>query len=129
MLKSFFKRQNKPPKIERQSLGIPKKLGDSCEEKVRRFLIEEGWRILAVQKKVAGVEVDLIVRDPQGQCALVEVKSLSPQADLAYRLSSKQKQRLFWAREIYQNLEGERVEFILALVERERGILLMRDFS
>lgn len=49
--------------------------GRRSEFQAKRWLVQNGWCILAERKSIAGVEVDLLARDPAGVLHIVEVKS------------------------------------------------------
>lgn len=65
-------------------------LGSCRELEVAEFLRLRNWSILYHDVKIIHVQVDLLVRDPHGHLALIEVKSYSACA----HLSRAQAQRL-----------------------------------
>lgn len=66
--------------------------GQSNECLMAQQLSDMGWKILAHNKKIIGVQVDLLVRDPKGRQFVVEVKS--KRAVEFGGISKKQKERL-----------------------------------
>src|ERR1035437_3377601 len=64
-----------------------------CECRVEKYLIRQGWAALFHDIQIMGVQVDLLMRNPQGVLTLLEVKTQS-EGRLAH-LSGRQRQRLF----------------------------------
>ena len=71
----------------------PQTKGRRNENRVRRRLKKQGWRIICQNKRFFGVEVDIIA-ERNGIYILVEVKSLNNEYHLEKILSKKQKKRL-----------------------------------
>ncbi len=53
---------------------MKRKLGNSIENEIATKLKQQGWSILARSQRIAGVECDLIARDPNKQIWIIEVK-------------------------------------------------------
>ncbi|MCE3010159.1 MAG: YraN family protein [Proteobacteria bacterium] len=58
-----------------------------------RYLVSRGYQWIAQNKKYFGIEVDLILRDPDGSLVLVEVKSMPIENFESHRLSKFQRAR------------------------------------
>ena len=93
------------------------------ESEVERQLQADGWQPLFHDVQILGVQLDLIIRDPQGQLVLIEVKTQSS-SGLA-RLTRRQSQRLF--RICLFLAQWEPISLSLALVEGTRIRLLPVD--
>ena len=75
------------------SPGQNKAKGKLKEERVARHLRQKGWTILYRNKKIFGVETDILA-EKQGEQILVEVKSVKKDAYLEGILKPRQKERL-----------------------------------
>lgn len=73
--------------------------GREAETLVATDLVGRGFELLARNLRTPFAEVDLILRTPQGECILVEVKARSPHAwlDGEDLLEARQRQRLLRA--------------------------------
>lgn len=71
----------------------PKEKGLQKEEKVCQFLIQKGWRIIYKNKKILGVELDILARKNKDYIA-IEVKSISHPGQIEKILRPEQKYRL-----------------------------------
>ena len=63
------------------------------EHIVARYLIQKGWTILHQNKKVLGVEIDILAKKGK-EHLLIEVKSIKKEEYLESILKDKQKERL-----------------------------------
>lgn len=70
-----------------------KQKGVQKEEKVRQFLIQKGWRIIYKNKKILGVELDILARKNKDYI-VIEVKSISHPGQIEKILKPEQKNRL-----------------------------------
>ena len=77
-------------------MSIQRDKGNSCEEKVCRFLIEKGYKILSRNFRCKNGEIDIIATD--GTClAVTEVKSFPknwPQEDIALKVPFEKQRRI-----------------------------------
>ena len=71
----------------------PKAKGKRKEELVVQYLKKQGWKIVYQNKKILGVEIDILVKK-QKVCRLIEVKSLKREEHIEKILKPKQKERL-----------------------------------
>ena len=63
------------------------------EKWVARYLINKGWTIVFQNKKILGVEVDILAQKNKARI-LVEVKSIKSEEQIENILKDKQKDRL-----------------------------------
>lgn len=91
------------------------------ERNAARILESRGWRILHHDVRVAGVQVDLLARDPKGLLTIVEVKSQSFLSHINWR----QKRRLLNAGQVLAGVES--VQLVLALVSGDDVLVLPVD--
>ena len=82
-----------------------------------------GWCVLYRGARIAGVQVDLLCRNPAGILTIIEVKGQS--AGGLARISARQRHRLFRASGFLA--EWEAVEMLLALVDGSKVGLLPVD--
>jgi Holliday junction resolvase-like predicted endonuclease len=66
--------------------------GEKTEKRALAHLENRGFKLLKVNLKISGVQIDLLMRDPSGVLCVIEVKSEG--AFLFGVLSSGQKKRL-----------------------------------
>ncbi len=96
--------------------------GKHCEKKAIEFFEKQSYKLVEKNYLVAGVEVDLILKNEKGY-VLVEVKS-----DNAWRLeqpmSFQQKKKLFRAFSYFCEQYEEPVEIKLALVDYKDHVRL-----
>ncbi len=94
------------------------KKGRLCEEKALGFFQKKGWKPVAKNQRLAGVEIDLILEKPESYL-LVEVKS-----DNKWRrerpLSSMQKKRLLKAFTCFCERNKKPVKIQLAIVDNKK---------
>jgi Holliday junction resolvase-like predicted endonuclease len=84
-------------------------------------LARRGWRLIHHDVRVAGVQIDLLARDPKGLLTVVEVKSNSPLVNLSWR----QKRRLMCAAQVLAGREP--VQLVFARVSGEDVLVLPVD--
>ena len=70
-----------------------KKKGLLKEQFVVRYLVKKGWTILSQNKKILGVELDIIAQKEKDK-AVIEVKSIKSSECIEWVLKDWQKQRL-----------------------------------
>ncbi len=91
--------------------------GQESEQIAQRHLLSAGWEIVATNKKISHVQVDILARDSQGLLHIVEVKSAgSLERGL---LSRRQRHRLESA--LLSLAQIEPVELLVIVVERANG--------
>ncbi|MEM7646338.1 MAG: YraN family protein [Pseudomonadota bacterium] len=97
-------------------MNTSKTRGDECEQIASNYYRSHGLRLLHKNKKVAGVEIDLIF---QGlDCLLmVEVKSFSDSTLNTFRVSKNQKRRLLMARDFFQEKVRRPVQMKVCFVK------------
>ena len=89
--------------------------GSESESAAASFLESRGWKILHRNKKICGVETDIIAQK-QNACLLLEVKSLKEESYLEKILSPRQKKRLKRAAAVLADSLSGRFYFFLAAV-------------
>jgi Holliday junction resolvase-like predicted endonuclease len=109
---------------ERKSNSL---IGRECEDKARDFLLGLGFHFIFSRHKIAGIEVDLIMKSSEGHWHIIEVKSVAHRLSSPrfreqnvwrdYRLGARQKARLRRAAETLAIFKNEPVELKLVLVE------------
>lgn len=100
----------------------PKRKGAMKEQIVSQNLQNKGWKILDQNKKVLGVEIDIIAKKEQ-QIMLVEVKSITREEQLENILKDKQKERLKKAAEVvFGEYPDKQPSLIFATVDRKNQI-------
>lgn len=91
--------------------------GLACEDLVRQFCITKKKYILVAQRlKTPYAEVDLVFKNSQNQLVMIEVKSCNRDEFMTNRISYKQKQRLFRARQFLQENSKKEVLLFWAFV-------------
>ncbi len=86
-VKMIKKSRRKKPQASPKAKGLIK------ERLVAQYLRERGWNIICQNKKVLGVETDLLAKKGQSFC-LIEVKSLKKEEHLEAIVKDRQKERL-----------------------------------
>ena len=86
-VKKSFKKQKNNSFLSSRAKGYQK------EEKVCQFLTQRGWQIVSKNKKILGVEVDILVKKKK-ELIVIEVKSISHPSQVERILKPKQKERL-----------------------------------
>ena len=96
----------------------PKTKGQSKENIVARHLKKKGWNILYQNKKILGVEIDILA-EKKTELALIEVKSIRQQDLLENIIKEKQKERLKKAAESLCASKGLRL-FLAAVDDKNK---------
>ncbi len=126
-------KQHGPCRLHRQSFIRPKKVKHHAhpikginkkwqlaEDRALSFFQQQGWQLVARNQRVAGVEIDLILRSPKGWL-LAEVKS-----DNMWRrdvpMSTQQKNRLLQAFSYFCEQHTEPVQMQLAIVSNKQSV-------
>ena len=91
------------------------------EKIVADFLLEKGWTIIAKNKKILEVEVDILA-EKNKQKTLVEVKSIKNEDQIENRLKQKQKERLKKVAESLCEDSSVSVQLFLATVDSQNKI-------
>ena len=94
--------------------------GKSAEETALYFFLKQGWTLVAKNKRLAGVEIDLILKGPASYL-LVEVKSYN-QWRIEHPMSYKQKKRLERAFSFFCTIKEEPVQTKLAIVNSNNTV-------
>ena len=94
--------------------------GKICEEKTLGFFVKQGYQLIAKNHQLAGVEIDLILKNEKGYL-LVEVKSDNSWR-MEYPISSIQKKRLFTAFSYFCEQHEEPTQIKLAIVDKQKNI-------
>ncbi|NQZ20082.1 MAG: YraN family protein [Bdellovibrionales bacterium] len=102
-----------PPSPELKN-SFAKQRGDDCQKLAKKFLIHQGYELIKENKKIFGVEIDLIFF--KKHFVFVEVKSLAHEDYQPFRLSHKQRQRLLRSQALYSSLTNQVVELWVAYV-------------
>ncbi len=84
-----------------ESESSSKHLGAITEDTVARFLKSQDYQIISQNKKIAGVEIDLIVF--KNHPMLVEVKRLRSMDEAGFRVRPQQIKRLLFAHQFVLN--------------------------
>lgn len=117
---------NKISKTPVASNKTSKTKGKFKENITARHLIQRGWTVLFQNKKVLGVELDLLAKK-DGAHVLIEVKSVNKAEDLEKILKNRQKERLKQAAEsLCRDLPGLRL--FLAAVDSQNKIEFFEIF-
>jgi len=90
-----------------------------AEIRALEYFLKQNLYFLYHNKKVSGVEIDLIFLDQKGNIIFIEVKSLSQRGLVEGRLYKKQEERLLKAKLFFESIYSLPVEVRLALVTRE----------
>ena len=91
------------------------------EKLVAQYLEKKGWTILYQNKKVLGVEIDILAKKKQEQI-MIEVKSIRKEEQLEKILKLKQKERLKKAAESLLTDFPEGLRLFLATVDNKNKI-------
>ena len=97
--------------------------GSESERAAARFLERRGWKILHRNKKIFGVEIDILAQKKDFYM-LLEVKSLKDESHLEKILSQKQKERLRQAAAFLADSLPGKFYFFLAAVTEKKEIRL-----
>ncbi len=94
--------------------------GQLCEQKALAFFQKKGWLLVAKNRQLGGVEIDLILEKPSAYL-LVEVKS-----DNLWRrehpFSKTQKERLLKAFSIFCEQHKKPTQIQLAIVDKKQNV-------
>lgn len=91
------------------------------EKLVARYLINKGWTIVSQNKKILGVEVDILAKKNKEQI-LVEVKSIQSEDQIENILKERQKDRLKKAAESLCESPNSSIQLFLATVNPKNKI-------
>ena len=91
------------------------------EKLVARYLVKRGWAIISQNKKILGVEVDILARKNEDQI-LIEVKSIKTEDQIENILKEKQKDRLKKAAESLCENSSYSIQLFLATVDSQNKI-------
>lgn len=97
--------------------------GFECEQLVLTHYLEKSYELIEQRFKTPFAEIDLVLRSPEQEIVLVEVKSLSSFDFLNERVSKSQKQRLLRAFRYFLG-EHDRVRLELAVVSHAGELLI-----
>lgn len=75
-------------------MSNPKLIGDQTEHWIHEYCKNHGLHILARNYKLRGIECDLIIKSPNQEIWLLEVKTLKYNCYLERRVSPSQIQRI-----------------------------------
>lgn len=103
------------------SAKLPLKKFSKSEIRVSEYLVSRGWKLLFHDVEILGVQIDLLMRAPEGTLTILEVKSGSALA----RLAPAQKRRLIRISNFLA--QWEPVDLQLAFVSRLNLRLLPVD--
>ncbi|MCZ0931904.1 MAG: YraN family protein [Oligoflexia bacterium] len=102
-------------KINNKTKGLLK------EKLVAHYLIKKGWTIVFQNKKILGVEIDILAEKNREQI-LVEVKSIQTADQIENILKEKQKGRLKKAAESLCEASNFSIQLFLATVDNQNQI-------
>ena len=91
------------------------------ENIVARHLVKKGWTIVSQNKKILGVEVDIVAKKNRERI-LVEVKSIQTEDQIEKILKDKQKNRLKKVAESLCESPHSSIQLFLAAVDRQNKI-------
>ena len=94
--------------------------GKLCEQKAIQFFQKKGWKLIAKNHRVGGVEIDLIMKNTD-TFLLVEVKSDNSWRK-EYPMKKNQKQRLFKAFSIFCEQHKKPIYTLLAIVDQKGNV-------
>ena len=102
--------------------------GAYCESLVLNKYLREGYSFVGKNQKIFGVEVDLILF--KEIFFFIEVKSLSDESNMSFRLTNRQRDRLHYAQVEYSSQVGALVETHVCFVSKKKKIysLLLENF-
>ena len=111
---------------------LPKKIkinkGKWCEQQALAFFQKKGWQLIAKNKQLKRIEIDLILEKPNTYL-LVEVKSDNSWRR-EYPINIKQKKRLLQAFSTFCEQHEKPVQIQLAIVDKKSKIHIFDlDFS
>lgn len=95
--------------------------GKIKEQIVAQYLTKKGWTILCQNKKILGVEIDILAQKKE-LCRLIEVKSIKKEEHIERILKPKQKERLKKAALSLCEDFPQGVQLFLALVNPKKEI-------
>ena len=95
------------------------KKGQFCEQTALKFFQKKGWKLSAKNKKIGGVEIDLILENAKA-FLLVEVKSDNSWRR-EYPLSKDQKIRLSRAFSTFCEQNKKPVQISMAIVDQKNN--------
>ena len=98
-----------------------KSKGYQKEERVCEYLIERGWKIIYKNKKILGVEIDILAQRKEEQM-VIEVKSISDLNHIEKILKPVQKRRLQKVSESLCSKPEESIRLFLATVDSKNQI-------
>ena len=104
-----------------------KEKGFLKERVVSQYLKNKGWTILYQNKKILGVEIDILVKKEKDYM-LIEVKSISKPEYLERILKEKQKQRLKKVAESLYEDSFKSLRCFLATVDSKNKIEFFEIF-
>ncbi len=96
------------------------KRGTFCEERAVDFFQKKGWKLVAKNQRVGGVEIDLILENLTAYL-LVEVKSDNSWRR-EYPISKNQKERLSLAFSVFCEQHKKPVQVQLAMVDQKSNV-------
>ena len=94
--------------------------GQICEQKALAFFQKKGWKLVAKNQRLGGVEIDLILEKTTGYL-LIEVKSDNLWRR-EYPINKKQKERLSKAFSIFCEQHKKPTQIQLAIVDKKQNI-------
>lgn len=100
--------------------------GLRCEQIALDHYLSKSYHLIGQRVKTPFAEVDLVLKSPQDEIVLVEVKSLSSFDFLAERISKTQKQRLVRAHRYFLT-KHDLVRLELAVVSHEGELLIFDE--
>jgi len=92
--------------------------GYQKEEKVCEYLMKRGWRIVLKNKKILGVEIDILAQKKKEKI-IVEVKSVSSPNHIERILKLQQRERL---KKVSESLSDDSIQLFLATVDPKNRI-------
>lgn len=97
--------------------------GKISEQKALEFFQKQGWKLIAQNQIIAGIELDLILEKPD-QYLIIEVKSNNLWRK-EHPIDIKQKKRLSKAFSVFCEQHEKPAQMQLAIVDRENSIYTM----
>ena len=114
--------QNKQAQTQPQDYPLnSKSKGYQKEERVCEYLTERRWQIIYRNKKILGVEIDILVQKKK-ELVLIEVKSISNSNQIKNILKPEQKKRLQKAAESLCDNSEVSIRLFLATVDPKNQI-------
>ena len=105
----------------------PKRKGLLKEKVVASHLKQKGWSILYQNKKILGVEIDILAKKGK-EVFLIEVKSIKKEEHLQNILKDKQKERLKKAAESLVSEFPDGLSLLLAAVDHKNKVEFFEIF-